>query len=593
MSILRNRISLLITLTLAVFSLAPLPAAAQDMILSNNSGVDNAVFYIEGEPSLVINGFDLTPLGVQVPTALMAVSISVDTPVPGSYIQLVIYEDANGGSPVDATLVYRQYVSLDQVGVNRVVLERPVIISEPVFWVGFYLPIGFRFHADRSGASVLTYWAWTPGGSFDLASLASAEVLGPGDGSEPVSIEMGGIARINAVARSPEYEEIAAAYPLTEQVDAVDGQDLSGLRSYEACHALLHDPADRDHTLALTFPLYCREAEAFEAPYMIANPPDQILEADRVGPLYKLSTLLREDQLTPGRTSQLPGRVTHCFRVAPEYLERAVIGEVRESETAGERWYMLPSVRINDVVCAEVSVAHYLSYFIARTVESAPNINLVVGYPQVVPHPLTCGVGAMVYVPVVNTGTNWFRTRSGHVSVAVEDFHVITGVSVTKYVLQVNTDQFGPGVRRVLELGPIPVANFANELHRLEVRLDDGNLVPEVNEVDNIWFTEYVLSPWDEEDACADPEKLARREKEHREEANLRADQWALWVAHCADNPLCDLESDGEYDMTVNVEQWTTQFESLCRRTTAVCSWESADINGSPGIRITVRLRSD
>ena len=199
--------------------------------------------------------------------------------------------------------------------------------------------------------------------------------------------------------------------------------------------------------------------------------------------------------------------------IPPEDLERAVIGEVRESETAGERWYILPSVRIGDEVCAEVSVANYLSYFVPRTEASPPNINLVLGWTEVHPHPLYCGAEARLRAPIVNTGLSWFETASGHVSVAVEDIHVGTGVSTTKYVLQVNTDQFGPGVRRMLDLGPIVVVPYVDELHRLEVRLDDGNAVQETNEADNIWVTEYILRhpPWDEDGCGPEPDDSPRR----------------------------------------------------------------------------------
>ena len=157
------------------------PALAGDTLLSNNSGMQSAVFYIEGESSAVINGFDLTPLGVQLPVALDAVRISVAKPVPGVNSEMLVYVDGNGGSPIDARLVHSQPVML-QGGLNRVQLRQAAIIEEPVVWVGFRMPVGLEFHADISGASVLTYWAWTPGGDFDLNSLANAAVLGPGDG---------------------------------------------------------------------------------------------------------------------------------------------------------------------------------------------------------------------------------------------------------------------------------------------------------------------------------------------------------------------------------------------------------------------------
>ncbi len=508
-----NRSTLLRVVLLLVFAVSTLPASAGDVVLTNNRGGDSAVFFIKDEPSLVINGFDLTPLGMELPTALDAISISVDAPVPGSVIDLVVYQDANGGSPIDATLVHRQSVRLNRTGLNRVELDRAAIITEPVVWVGFYLPVDFRFHADKSGSSTLTYWAWTPAGTFDLNSLANAAVLGPGDGTEPVEISMEGIARITAETRTPNYEETAAAFPLTEQMTTSSAQDTSLLRAYDTCDQLLYDPADNSISTALSFPLYCQLSDSYETPHRIANPPDQILEADRKGQLYKIWTLLTEDQLVPGRSSQLPVRVTHCMRIPPEDLDRAVIAEVRESETAGERWYILPSVRMGDVVCAEVSVANYLSYFVPRTEASAPNINLVVGWTEVTPHPLYCGAEARLRVPIVNTGLSWFKTPSGHVSVAVEDFHVGTGVSTARYVLQVNTDQFGPGVRRMLDLGPIFVEQYVDELHRIEVRLDDANAVPETNEADNIWTTEYILRlpPWDDEECGPEPTEGRRR----------------------------------------------------------------------------------
>ena len=588
MSAVLQRISLLIALSFAVCSLAVIPAAAEDVLLSNNTGEDYAVFFIKDEPSLVMNGFDLTPLGVQLPTVLVAVSISVSEPVPGSYSRLAIYQDANGGSPVDATMVYQQPASLGQVGFNRIVLDRPVIITEPVVWVGFYLPVDFRFHADTSGSSVLTYWAWTPGGSFDLASLASAEVLGPGDGTEPVEIPMKGIARITAELRSAEYDEVAAAYTLTEQLPSGAAQDLSELEVYEGCNLLLHDPSDRNFNAPMTFPLYCRQAQAYEAPHRIANPPDQLLEADRMGPLYKLSTFLSEEQIVPGRRSQLPGRVTHCMRVPEGDLDRAVIAEVREHESVGERWYMLATVRIHDVVCAEVSVANYLSYFVARTAESAPNVNLVVGWSRVEPHPLICGLPTKVYVPIVNTGQNWFDTASGTVSVALEDFHVNTGISTTRYVLQVNTDQLGPGDRRVYPLGPISVVGYVNELHRLEVRVDDARVVAEVNEADNIWFTEYVLTPFgDDDDDCADPEEIAKREERDRERALARQLAWQVWVDHWTEEGE-EWSQEENNDFNFDSAEAASSYISRCRRTAAVCRYHTSS-DGATEVRVRRR----
>jgi len=500
-----NRMLFVIGTLIVVFCQLVFPAAAGDTILSINSGEENAVFFIKDEPSLVINGFDLTPLGLTLPTALDAVSISVDAPVPGSSIDLVVYQDPNGGSPVDATLVRRQQVALEQTGINRIALDEPVIITEPVIWVGFYLPVDFRFHADQSGPSVLTYWAWTPASIIDLASLGNAGVLGPGDGSDPVAIEMDGVARITAELRVPQLEELGSVFPLGQQIVANVAQDTSVMQVYEDCNQVLYDPADNSISYDLSFPLSCRVVHGFEAPHRITDPTGQMLDVQRGSQLYKIEAWLRQEQLVEGRVSQLPVRVTHCLRVPPEDLDRAVIGEVREHETVGDTWYILPSVRFNDLICAEVSVAHYISYFVPRAVDAPPEVNLVLGWSRVDPHPLTCGVRTMVYAPIVNTGRSWFDTESGHVKVTVEDFHVATGVPIIKYEQLVPTDQFGPGVRRVVELGPIYLYAFQQELHRMRVQVDMDNAVAETNESDNVWFTEYVMAIPPEQINCAPP----------------------------------------------------------------------------------------
>ena len=501
----RNKLLLMLVLLSFSSTFSTLPLSAGDIVLSNNSGADNAVFYIEGEPSLVINGFDLTPLGVELPVALDAVSISVSAPVPGSGIELVVYQDANGGSPVDATLIYRQAAALERTGINRIALEQVAIITEPVVWVGFYLPVDFRFHADRSGSSVLTYWAWTPESTFDLAALASAAALGPGDGSEPVGIAMDGIARITAELRTAQVGEMAAALPLGQQLVADVGHDTSIMQVYENCDLVLYDPEDISISAALSFPLECRIAPEFEAPATLADPSDQKLDMQRAGNLYKLSTFLREDQHVLGRPSQLPVRVTHCMRIAPGELERAVIGEVRESPQWGQRWFILPTVRFNDIVCAEVSVANYLSYFLPRTAESPPNVNLTIGWTRVNPHPLVCGEEARLAIPIVNTGQSWFETDSGDITIVIQDFHVATSIPTTRLEMPINTDHFGPGVRRVVEAGPIFVDSFVSELHRLEVRIDAREEIAETNELDNAWHTEYILALPAGSDECADP----------------------------------------------------------------------------------------
>lgn len=484
------------------------PAAAGDTLLSNNIGDGNAIFFIEGEPSVVINGFDLTPLGVALPVALDAVSISVNAIVPGASIDLLVYQDGNGGSPVDAALVYREQIGIGLTGLNRIELAEPAIITEPVVWVGFNLPVGFEFHADTSEPSVLTYWAWTAGGTFDLTSLASAGVLGPGDGSAPVNIAMNGIARITAELRTAEFEEIAAGIPLGRQLAPSVVQDTSIMRAYANCGGLLYDSEDIAISAGSSFTLDCNVEQEFHAPSPVAQPHDQVLNLQRRGPLYKLSAEIPPALRAGGAVNTLPVPVTHCLAVPAEDLTSAVIGEVRAQfapQPGPEKWVILPSVRFGDVVCAEATVANYIAYFVPETAESPQNVNLVLGWAQVEPHPLYCGVNASVRAPVVNTGQDWFDTEDSHITLSVEDIHVSSSIVTQSRHYDIATSQLGPGARQFYELGPLNLDAYIGELHRIQVTLDTGQEVDEINEADNTWFTEYVLSLPPGREVCGPP----------------------------------------------------------------------------------------
>lgn len=497
-----KKIFLTISFLFVVIVLGAFPAAAGDTLLSNNIGNGNAVFFIEGEPSVVINGFDLTPLGVHLPVALDTVSIAVDTPAPGSGIDLLVYQDPNGGSPVDATLVHRQTVFLERIGVNRIELSEAAIITAPVVWVGFNLPVGFKFLSDTSGASLLTYWAWTTGGTFDVAALSSAGVLGPGDGSAPVNIAMNGIARISAELRTANYEEITVSVPLGRQVLNDSVQDTSIMQPYANCGTLLFDPEDIEISAQSSFTLDCVVHSDFHAPSPLAQPQNQNLELLRIGALYKLSTYIQEDQRVAGSGTTLPVPVTHCMQVEEGDLERAVIGEVRGGP---EKWHILPSVRFNNIVCAEVTVANYIAYFVPETEDSPENVNLVVGWTQIDPHPLYCGIEASVFVPIVNTGQDWFDTDDSHITIAVQDVHLASGIVTAEKRVDIATSHLGPGARQAYELGPFKVDTYIGDLHRLQVIVDHDNEVDEINEADNAWFSEYnlILPPY--YDKCGQP----------------------------------------------------------------------------------------
>ena len=485
----------------AALLLKPGASVAGDIILSHNTGGENAVFFIENEPSLVINGFDLTPYTAQFPVGLDAVSISVSRAAPTTNIELVVYQDANGGSPVDATLIHRQPVTINRSGFHRFQLSEAAIVTEPVVWVGFYLPVGFRFHADVSGPSVLTYWAWTPGAAFDISSLASAPVLGPGDGTDPVSIDMQGIARITAEMRPLFHQEMESDTLLGHQLVAEGEQDTSAMGTYPHCGGLLHDPEDISVTSSSSFTIHCELKSEFEAPIEVVNPDGRLLDLQRAGHLYKLEAQIPQAQLVHGAVNTLPVPVTHCMSIQPGDLEQAVIAEGRGIP---ERWHVLPSVRFGEMVCAEITTASYLSYFLPRGAGAPPNVNLALGWTTVNPHPIECGLPAYVSAPVVNTGQSWFSTVSGNVKFIIENIHVRSGTITGAVEISVETSQLGPGMRHLVHFAPIYVTTYVNELHRLQVRADFDNQIQETNEDDNVWFTEYILSNAQQSDRCFD-----------------------------------------------------------------------------------------
>lgn len=328
---------LLLTFSGAVF--------AGEQVLSVNSGDGNAPFFISGEPTLVMNGFDLNALGIQRPAVIDQVSIVVQTPVPGSTTEVVVYEDANGGSPIDATLAGRETVTISNAGTFTVTLQNPITINQPVVWIGFYLPVGFVFSADTSGTSVLTYWAWTPGSTFNVASLSSASVLGPADGTAPVNINMNGKARITA--------EITGAGGSTAGgggTTAISSTvDTSALVPYPNCGSVLWDTADEFVAYENRINLHCQVVPFWQSP---ATPSGYL----RRGDLYDITGFKQNGVIA----NRFDYRITHCIRPAAEDIDRAVIGV---AYGAPRTWQLLPTVRVGDLVCADVRYAGNLAYF--------------------------------------------------------------------------------------------------------------------------------------------------------------------------------------------------------------------------------------
>jgi len=338
------RLSTIIACVILWGALSAVPTFAGERVVSINSGSGNAVWFISGEPSLVMNGFDMNLLGVALPAVMDAVTINVNSPVAAP-VELVVYQDANGGSPVDATLSYRTTTTIGTTGSVRIVLPQPVTITQRGVWVGFYLPVDFRFTADTSGSSALTYWAWTPGGTFDLSNLASAAVLGPADGSAPVNINMNGKARI-----SFEVYPSTSGGTIPQTVGAGDA-NLALMQSYPVCANLLWDTQDETVSLRDAVNLHCQIRPGFESP---TTP----LGYSRRGDLYDIVIFKSGGVVAAQR---LDIAVTHCIRPAAEDLATAVIGN---GFGVPRTWRILPTQRFGDLICAEVRYGGLISYFV-------------------------------------------------------------------------------------------------------------------------------------------------------------------------------------------------------------------------------------
>ena len=323
-----------------------IPVAAGNQVLSDNSGDGNAAWHISGEASVVINGFDLNSLGIQRPAVIDKLSISVKTPIPGSAVTALVYQDANGGSPVDATLAGSQQVDITSAGTFTVTFTTPMTITQPVVWVGFNLPVGFSFFADTSGTSVLTYWAWTTGGTFDLSKLSTAQTLGPADGTAPVNINMNGKARITAEITGANSSGTPTAGTQTPNGGTVN---LGIMAPYSGCGNVSYDTGDVASSLLSAIALSCTQVPIWQ------NPPVPAGYTFK-GSLYDIIAFKDHGNVE----KDFPIGITHCIIPDPNDIGNAVIGNAYGDPRA---WHILTTVRFGNVVCAEVRHGGNLAYF--------------------------------------------------------------------------------------------------------------------------------------------------------------------------------------------------------------------------------------
>jgi hypothetical protein len=472
-------------LVLLLLSLAAGLSSAQSILLSNNQGTGNTVWFVSGERTLVMNGFDLSALNLTYPVYLNAVSISIETPVPGAPIDIVAYADPNGGSPADAVLIGSQQTTIDVAGTARITLNPAIAVDSPVLWVGFYLPVGVNFHADTSGNSVLTYWAWSTGASFDLASPGNAEVLGPGDGSAPVNIAMGGVARITAeLSASPPTTDVDGSGLVGQQIVGGEDANFPSLRNYNFCGPVLYDEDDIAISGRGLFTMECR-AEDIPKNATADIRPSQNFE--RRGFLYTLSAF-GDFAYSPTQNDKLAIPVTHCIVPMEQDRDQALIGI---AHSVPRYWEILPTVRYGNIVCAEVTHIGLLAYFVPRVPNQVPaNVNLTFPQsPRVMPHPLVCRQASAFQTFVLNSGFEWPTVPT---TMRVTDTLVRTGAVLQSrdYPLPA---LLGPGQTVELFDATFVVDTYWGELHRLTFTLDVFGEQSETDKSDNVYTTDYIL----------------------------------------------------------------------------------------------------
>lgn len=489
-------IAIACTLLLAIVGFQAQPTRAGDITLINNAGATSSSWVVEGEPTLVMNGFDLSPLNLTYPVTVDTVTLAVQQPVAEA-VQVVIYEDGNGCSPIDARLIRQTTVTIQTAGVATIRLPEPVTTNAPVIWVGFYLPVGFRFFADESGSSVLTYWGWSPGTTFALSDLGSAAVFGPSDGTAPVNIDLGGIARITAEITDG-GTVASGSGGLGSQIQGSSDASLDILQAYPFCgESLRYDPDDIRVTAQARFTVHCRLEYAPFSPGDIRN--DFALPGDdgdyfRRDPLYEIFAQ-GDYRDNPQDAEKLRVPVTHCLRPQQGDLDRAIIGLAYGVPRA---WEILPSQRYGDFICAEVTHQGYLSLFVPRSQEeTALNVDLqfvdtpILVFNGTAVDNVSCGETYSLRFNVINEGLETAPASD----VLVQFINDRTGIATINSTFPVPPIDGGDTVELRYGL-EIPLTYF-DESHTLFVGLNGDRDFEELNAGNNTFRRMGIINQRD------------------------------------------------------------------------------------------------
>jgi len=390
----------------------------------------------------------------------------------------------------------------------------------------------------------LTYWAWTSGGDININNLGTATVLGPADGTDPVGIDLGGVARITAEIRQPSAAEAVESAPVGVQIVADTEVDLSVMQPYDFCSTLLYDSEDVGITGRGLFALECR-ADTPNNTVAEIRPGTNFA---REGVIYELTVFGNwEDRNAPVDDIQrFRNPITHCIRPPAEDLEQAVLGIATGNPRV---WHIIPTVRYGDVVCAEIEHLGAISYFLPLS-EETPSTNLAFGRVIIDPHPLACAESPTWDVSVINTGFDWAVSSGNQPAgrVVVENVHVRTGVVTNFAEYHIDPYQIGPGMTWRFVSEGFPVDVFIGEEHFLRFTVNWDQQVQETNYDDNVFETYYVLqnskqclpcSAFDDED---DDEEIPDRCRDCDTFATCDIDAplrcWQDWV----DDDICPEE---------------------------------------------------
>lgn len=180
--------------------------------------------------------------------------------------------------------------------------------------------------------------------------------------------------------------------------------------------------------------------------------------------------------------------VTHCVQPNAGDISQAVIGI---AYGVPQKWYILPTQRYGDFVCAEVTHIGPMSYFVPRTGnEETLNIDLIWSTTvttRPAPTNFFCKDVISFRWAIKNDG---FEAAPNYV-LRVTNVAVRTGQVTAQRDIVINGH--APGATLGGEDQFTLPSTFFNEANRLVFQIDGNNNVAELNEANNTQIIDYIL----------------------------------------------------------------------------------------------------